>query len=299
MRILTAIVVVLTLIFAAACGDDAEEPGNNNNDNTNQNEPEPITHEFENEGALCVGTEWSLDYSDETIEVGDTLEVYVEFADCLSSSCSTDFEGECNLHQWGSGIYQVTSSGSYVDLSPVEQECTADCGNFSTKCGEVTFEGDTVALVHGQAHYYIEPGSERRCIRQEDSHEPMAVTRTYEDERPVCFGKIHPDSYSEDGLEADKPFSVAVSMDSCLSSSCSDDQEAECQIEVDGDDIFVSSSGSYTDRTHLEEGVCTSDCGGSFYADCGELTLAEGTYTVHHGDETSELTIPSEETSCQ
>lgn len=299
MRLLTTMTMIFALVCTVACGDDAEQPGNNQTNNDNQNEPEPIPHEFENEGAVCVGKTGDLDLTDGPIEVGDTIDVYVQFADCLSSSCSTGFKSECELLEWGSGIYRVTSSGAYDDLAPVEDECTADCNNFSTRCGEITFEWDTVALVHGDEHYYVEPGSERRCIAQEEADEPEPVVRTYDDDGPVCFGQPHPDSFSDEKLEADEPFPVTVSIESCLSSSCSDDQQADCEIEIDGHDIFVFSAGSYSDRTHLEEMGCTSDCAGGFFADCGEITLEEGTYTVHHGDETSEVTIPSDDTTCQ
>ncbi len=291
MRFLTTTSALFALILVVACGDDAQEPGNNQNNDT----PQPITHEFEDEGAVCVGTSGKLDPTGGTIEVGETVEIYVQFADCLSSSCSANFDSDCELHQWGSGIYQITSSGSYDDLSPVEYECTADCNDFSTKCGEVTFGGDEVVLIQGDAHHYIEPGSERRCVDEGDAEEPRAVTRSYEDEGPVCFGDVT----SGQGLEADEPFFVTVSIEGCLSSSCTADQQAECEIEVDGDEIFVSSSGSYSELTHIEEGGCTDDCGGAVEADCGSLTLAEGTYTVYHGDKSSELTIPSDGAVCE
>ena len=131
-----------------------------------------------------------------------------------------------------------------------------------------------------------------------DDDEPSPVTVDYENDGPVCLGQTYTDTYTEVGLEADEPFRVTVPIDNCLSSSCTADQAADCQIEVDDDVITVTASASYTDLTEVEGGTCTEDCGGAFYADCGEITLGEGTYTIHHGDETSELTIPSDETVC-
>ena len=93
------------------------------------------------------------------------------------------------------------SSGSYDDLSPVESECTADCEEFSAKCGEVTVTTDAIALVHGDLHYYVEPGDDRRCLRRGETDEHRVVTRNYDDSGPVCFGKTDPNGISEGGLD--------------------------------------------------------------------------------------------------
>lgn len=310
MRFASRNIAIFALIFVLGCGDDeGQEPNANANDsrfntqenndqsNAQPNEQEPITREFQDEGRLCVGVDDPFGISQEAIEPGETIEIHVNFTDCLSSSCSANLEDECFIQQTGSGIYLVFSWGSYDDLSPIETECTADCMSVSTSCGEITVEADSFSLLHGDHQFHIEAGSERRCLELDDADEPHALQRSYENEGSVCLGLDHPHGLPVDALEGDEPFPMIVGFESCLSSSCSQDLEANCEVEIDGDDIFLSSTGSYGDRTHLEGGMCTEDCR-SLYADCGNLILEEGSYTVHHGDETVELTIPSDDPRC-
>lgn len=257
---------------------------------------EPQTRSFEDTGSICIGVSSPWESGGDPLLAGETASVSVLFAECLSSSCSANLDGSCTVSQYESGA-TVSSSGSYDDTSGVDGVCTMDCMSFQAECGEITIPDREFAIIHGDAHFYLEPGVERRCYSMDEAQAPRAITHTFENEGMVCLGTDHAFSSPQDRLEADEPFQVLVAAGGCMSSSCSQDLEAQCEVAVDGQDVTITSSASYGDTSHLSDG-CTDDCG-TLQAICGEITLPEGTYTVTHGAETFELTIPSDDAGCQ
>jgi hypothetical protein len=90
-------------------------------------------------------------------------------------------------------------------------------------------------------------------------------------------------------FEGDRPVEILVQMPTCLSSSCSKELRASCEVKLAGPgELVVTSSGSY-----VEEGTtCTADCR-ALFARCTSPTLPAGTYSVRHGDDRLTVTVPS------
>lgn len=107
---------------------------------------------------------------------------------------------------------------------------------------------------------------------------------SFADEGEVCF--------DADGTDV----TVEVAAPGCLSSSCSRNLGGSCAAVVDGTDITLTSEVTW----EQDRGVgiaCTDDCGLPSVM-CTMEDLADGTYTVTHGDETFTLTIPLEDDDC-
>ena len=98
-----------------------------------------------------------------------------------------------------------------------------------------------------------------------------------------------PDGFQS--FEAGAPAYVTVRLNECLSSSCTSDMSARCDVEVTGDRIVISAQGSYTDESGASR-TCTDDCM-VFDTACETPALAEGTYTVAYGEAEITLGIPS------
>lgn len=101
-------------------------------------------------------------------------------------------------------------------------------------------------------------------------------TVAFEDEGELCFA------------ERGGGVSIEVTAPGCLSSSCSRDVAAECSATLEGTRIEVTSSISWEEK---QRGTCTLDCGIAM-ASCGLDALPAGTYTVVHGEDEVELTVP-------
>lgn len=82
---------------------------------------------------------------------------------------------------------------------------------------------------------------------------------------------------------------VRVSAPECSPSSCTRNIESMCSVDVQGDRIEITSEFSWEEPTRVHS--CTLDCRTPF-AECSVGALADGTYTVVHGDEQSELVVP-------
>ncbi|TXD36117.1 hypothetical protein FRC98_13420 [Lujinxingia vulgaris] len=127
-----------------------------------------------------------------------------------------------------------------------------------------------------------------------DDPEPTLVT--FEDEGDVCLNRS---SFQDDApLEADAPIDVRVELPVCLSSSCSSQPQASCELAVDTatNTITLTSEGSYLDTSAID-GSCTADCG-LLHAECEIPALPEGQYTLTHGQTTYTFDVPSEPTGC-
>lgn len=82
---------------------------------------------------------------------------------------------------------------------------------------------------------------------------------------------------------------VTVLMPTCLSSSCSKEPRATCEVKrVGPQSLEVTSEGSYR-----EEGrTCSADCG-FLVARCESPVLEAGSYTIRHGKDQLMLTVPT------
>ena len=118
------------------------------------------------------------------------------------------------------------------------------------------------------------------------------TTYEYEDEGRICFGD---DPWMGDGsvLHPGETLRLTVVFNDCLSSSCTDFHDTACSIDIDDKTITVTSEGSYTDTTQTSR-ACTDDCNVSS-ASCEGPELQEGSYTLHHGDDTYEFVVPPDD----
>jgi hypothetical protein len=132
------------------------------------------------------------------------------------------------------------------------------------------------------------------CSSDSQENNDASQLKAYRDQGQLCFW---PASANEYGLDqrtfvAGESLSVSVEMGDCYSSSCSEDQQASCTVQVvDGATLRVTSQGSYRD-TSARQQLCTLDCG-ILTARCATPPLVAGTYTVILGDEHLSVTIPS------
>ncbi len=113
---------------------------------------------------------------------------------------------------------------------------------------------------------------------------------SFQDEGNLCFG------YYLGSIEVDQEIEVTVRAPGCFSSSCTSLKFAECEIIIDGDELVIYSEIVVRDRSRIE-GACTTDCG-IYSAKCQAPALAEGEYTVRHGEESLTLEVPFDEPHC-
>jgi hypothetical protein len=115
----------------------------------------------------------------------------------------------------------------------------------------------------------------------------------YTDQGRLCVYASQPTPFDQNPQEfvADAPIHVMVTHHGCLSSSCTEDRESSCTIDVQGQVVTVSSQGGFTDTSGASV-ACTDDCALVAGA-CSTAALPAGTYTLHHGDDSLTLTIPS------
>jgi hypothetical protein len=117
----------------------------------------------------------------------------------------------------------------------------------------------------------------------------------FRDEGAVCVG-ARVGGVTGGPLIVDEPAPVWVTFPTCLSSSCSQIESTECEVTLEDGDLVIRSHGVVRD-TRGRGGGCTDDCG-FLVAECFTPALAEGTYTVRHGDETFEVVGPSDAPHC-
>src|SRR5215471_17061447 len=115
-------------------------------------EQQPMHLQFSNQGELCLypvgetnGVPNLADSTPRTYAAGDVVNVAVQFATCLSSSCSIDRMASCTVGGTGATL-QVTSSGSYSNIG--SGACTADCGFLIARCQTPTLAAGTVTFQH-------------------------------------------------------------------------------------------------------------------------------------------------------
>ena len=106
-------------------------------------------------------------------------------------------------------------------------------------------------------------------------------------------------SYIDEGrvcLRADgEDVLVTVVAPDCLSSSCSRDLDGSCEATVKGGTITVSSEITWEQAVYVGPGGgCTDDCGAPLVECTIEGGLADGTYDVVIGEETTTVDLPDE-----
>lgn len=113
---------------------------------------------------------------------------------------------------------------------------------------------------------------------------------TLDNQGAVCLSTTTDFPEGGQQFEADSTLYAIVTFATCLSSSCSSDRTAECQVAVQGDRIVITSRGSYTDESGPGQ-ACTTDC---LYleATCETGPLPAGEYTIIYGEDELPLTIP-------
>ncbi len=120
---------------------------------------------------------------------------------------------------------------------------------------------------------------------------------TFVDDGPLCLG-VGDGVIDDNSIPPDQPFGIQVSTRGCFSSSCSELREARCQVTLDDNELIVESYLEVRDTYGSGIGACTDDCR-SYVAVCTAPALPEGTYTLRHGDETLEITVPDDEPHCE
>ena len=84
---------------------------------------------------------------------------------CLSSSCTEDYEASCLFSVKGQEI-DVSVAGSYKDLTFLEDGvCTEDCGIWTGECTELALPEGTYTLQYGGELYTLNvPGEADSCL---------------------------------------------------------------------------------------------------------------------------------------
>ena len=123
---------------------------------------------------------------------------------------------------------------------------------------------------------------------------PPDIDYSLVDTGQVCLSAtVEPGASGAGTFAADAP--VYVSFDAigvCLSSSCTRDPLATCEVTRVGGGIAVASLASWTDTSPSAD-ACTADCG-LLSATCQLDSLPAGTYTVRYGGQALTLTVPTQ-----
>jgi hypothetical protein len=90
----------------------------------------------------------------------------------------------------------------------------------------------------------------------------------------------------EDGDDLD----IVIVLDPCPP-GCGGDAQTECSVTRDGDTIDIDAQGQYRKRSGGAAG-CTAVCR-PLTATCTVNNLDAGTYTIHSGTHSLEVTLPS------
>lgn len=113
---------------------------------------------------------------------------------------------------------------------------------------------------------------------------------TIENDGRVCL--FNPSGAPSDGLEAGEVV-ARVDFNACLSGTCDEVRSKTCTATLDGTTVSVDSKASIQRDT----GECSEDCG-LVGANCDVGELDAGSYTLEHGEETFEFTVPSDDAVC-
>ena len=93
------------------------------------------TTTFDNAGSVCF-----------TSTSTGAVKVNVSFPGCLSSSCDTPQNAQCRITE-ANGVIKVASHGEVVRSG---DECTDDCGSFTTECTSEPIAPGTYTVTYGE-----------------------------------------------------------------------------------------------------------------------------------------------------
>jgi hypothetical protein len=107
-------------------------------------------------GTACLSAEdawWTPE--PQTFEADTPITVTVVLAECLSSSCSSEREGTCDVAVTGDHIV-ISGHGSYVDESGPGRSCTDDCINIEATCEVPALDEGTYTVAYGDDEISLE-----------------------------------------------------------------------------------------------------------------------------------------------
>lgn len=95
-----------------------------------------------------------------------------------------------------------------------------------------------------------------------------------------------------DGLDSGSAM-ARVYFNACLSGTCDEVRSKECSATLEGSTVSIESEAVI----QRDSGECSDDCG-LVQTDCQVGELDARTYTLEHGDESFEFSVPSDESVC-
>lgn len=122
-----------------------------------------------------------------------------------------------------------------------------------------------------------------------------AESTVYADRGTVCLYSEGPQGDGADGLHHYEPgFALRAEARSpgCFQSGCFSVNDAECHVEVDGDEVLLETLFSIETPYRLQ---CKSDCRQAEASGISAAPLDAGTYTVTLGASTAILEVPSKQ----
>jgi hypothetical protein len=125
----------------------------------------------------------------------------------------------------------------------------------------------------------------------EGGRSPEPMLSEVENKGHACLLGHEPAGSQRMTFPADQPATIAVGSFACLSSSCTTDQIASCDVTVSGNTIMITTYAAWRDTSDTGE-ACTDDCS-SPSAECTTPPLAAQSYTVRLGANSIALDVPS------
>lgn len=122
-----------------------------------------------------------------------------------------------------------------------------------------------------------------------------AESTVYADRGTVCLYSESPQGDGADGLHQYEPgyaLRAEARSPGCLASGCYSVNDAECHVEVDGDEVLLETFFSVETPYRLQ---CKSDCRHAEASDISAAPLDAGTYKVTLGESTAILEVPSKQ----
>jgi len=113
---------------------------------------------LDNAGTACLSTSGDWPEGGQDFVADQPLTVVVRFDDCLSSSCDTNRQANCEISMTGDRIV-VTSTASYTDEGGAGSSCTTDCVVFETSCETPALAEGDYTLVYGDEELAFHVGS--------------------------------------------------------------------------------------------------------------------------------------------
>lgn len=128
-------------------------------------------HEVVDDGTICFGDRLYADDRDEHLPAGESFEITVFVAECLSGCRHDTVPADCSVDVDGETL-TVSSYGGWSEKSSMlPRTCTDMCVEYRTSCEVPALEEGTYRVEHGDNIYEMEvPGGEgeRSCLDEDD-----------------------------------------------------------------------------------------------------------------------------------